>query len=63
MAVIKTQFTLRLDVETHVKIQKIAKNENRSLTNMIDYLIKSEIRRYEQLHGELILTEEELSLK
>lgn len=29
---------------------------------MIDYLIKSEIRRYEQLHGEFILTEE-LSLK
>lgn len=31
MAVIKTQFTLRLDVETHVKIQIIAKNENRLL--------------------------------
>lgn len=60
MAVIKTQFTMRLDVETHCKIQKIAGCETRSLTNMIDYLIKQEIRRYEAEHGEIVLTTEEL---
>lgn len=40
MAVIKTQFTLRLDPTDHVKIKKIADKENRSMTNMIETLIK-----------------------
>jgi len=35
MAIIKSQFTLRLDLETHAKIKKLAEKENRSLTNMI----------------------------
>lgn len=63
MAVIKNQFTLRLDLTTHAKIKKIAAAENRSLTNMIDYLVKKEISRYEELNGEIPLSEEDLSLE
>lgn len=63
MAVIKAQFTLRLDVQTHCKLKKIAQAENRSVTNMIDFLVKNEIRRYEEQNGEIILTEEDLYLK
>lgn len=62
MAVIKAQFTLRLDLVTHCKIQKIAQEEHRSLTNMIDHLIKEEIKKYESENGEIIVTEEDISL-
>lgn len=63
MAVIKSQFTLRLNLETHAKLQKIANAESRSMTNMIEYLLKNDIAQYEQRHGEIVLTEEDLSLK
>ena len=63
MAVLKTQFTLRLDVETHCKIQKIAQAENRSLNNMIDYLVKQEIKRYEKENGEIPVTEEDYGIQ
>lgn len=63
MAVLKTQFTLRLNLETHAKIKKIAEDESRSLTNMIEYLVKQEIKRYEAANGEILLSEEDLSLE
>ena len=43
MAIIKTQFTLRLGLESHAKLKKIAQAESRSMTNMIEYLVKKEI--------------------
>ena len=49
MPVIKNQFTMRLDPEIHYKIKKIAETENRSMTNMIEYLICKEIKRYEHV--------------
>ena len=63
MPVIKSQFTLRLDLNVHVKIKKIALQESRSLTNMIEYLIKKEIKAYEAEHGELEVTDEDLALE
>ncbi len=63
MAVIKTQFTMRLDIKTQAKLQKIAQLENRSMTNMIDTLIKREIERYEEAHGEIQLTDDDISIK
>ena len=63
MAVIKTQFTLRLDVVIHCKIKKITQEENRSLTNMIDHLIKREIKCYEKENGEIAVTEEDYGIK
>lgn len=63
MAVIKTQFTLRLNVKDHAKIKKIAKSENRSMTNFIETIIKKEIQRYEDANGEIIVTDEDLSIE
>ncbi len=60
MAVIKTQFTLRLNLDVHAKIRKIAEMENRSMTNMIETVIKREIARYEAEHGEIEITDEDL---
>ncbi|MBR5087823.1 MAG: hypothetical protein IK093_00185 [Ruminiclostridium sp.] len=61
MAVIKSQFTLRLNLTDHAKIKRIAEEENRSITNMIETLVKKEIRRYEEENGEIQLTDEDLS--
>ena len=63
MPIIKSQFTLRLDLKVHAKIKKIALRESRSMTNMIEYLIKKEIRAYEAEHGELVVTDEDLALE
>ena len=62
MPIIKSQFTLRLDLKVHAKIKKIAAAESRSMTNMIEYLVKKEINAYETEHGEIEVTEEEISL-
>lgn len=48
MAVDKVQFTLRLDSITYTKIKKIAKEENRSITNMLEYIIIKYIKSYEK---------------
>ena len=61
MAVIKSQFTLRLNLDDHAKIKKIAETENRSMTNMIETLVKQKIQQYEKENGEIILTDEDLS--
>lgn len=60
MAVIKPQFTLRLDLKVHAKIKKIAESENRSMTNMIETILKKEIDRYERENGEITITDEDL---
>jgi hypothetical protein len=60
MAILKAQFTLRLNLENHAKIKKIAEAESRSLTNMIEYLIKKEIDRYEKENGIIELTDDDL---
>lgn len=60
MAVIKTSFTLRLNLTDHAKIKKIADVENRSMTNMIETLVKEKIRQYEIENGEIELTDEDI---
>ena len=63
MPVIRTQFTLRLDPVNHIKIKKIAEQESRSMSNMIEYLVKKEIERYEKKNGEILVTDDELYIK
>ena len=60
MAVIKTQFTLRLTMIDHAKIKIISDRNNRSMTNMIETLIKKEISRYEDENGVITITDDEL---
>lgn len=62
MPVIKTQFTLRLSPADHGKIKKIADIENRSMTNMIETLVKQKIKEYENEHGEIVLKDEDMSI-
>ena len=59
MAVIKSQFTLRLNLTDHAKIKKIAQNENRSMSNMIETLVKEKIKQYEDTNGEIEISEED----
>ncbi len=63
MSVIKSQFTLRLDLQDHAKIKKLAEKENRSLTNMIETLVKDKINQYENKNGKIILTDYDLSIE
>lgn len=63
MVSIKNQFGLRLDLRVYAKIKKIAALELRSRNNMIEHIIKKEIAAYEAEHGELMLTEEDLTLE
>ena len=63
MAIIKSQFTLRLNLTDHAKIKKIAESENRSMTNMIETLIKMKIQQYENENGEIEVTDEDLSVE
>ena len=45
------------------EIKKIAQYETRSMTNMIEHLIKREITRYEKENGEISVNEEKLYLE
>lgn len=63
MSVIKSGFTMRLDPVTHYKIKKIAESEMRSMTNMIEYLISKEIKRYETENGEIPYTDEDIFIE
>jgi hypothetical protein len=63
MAKLKTQFTLRLDLIIHAKAKKIAEQKSRSLTNFIEYLLKKEISKFEKENGEIILSDEDLSIE
>lgn len=56
----KTSFTLRLNLIDHAKIKKIAESQNRSMTNMIETLVKEKIKEYEKENGEIELTDEEI---
>ena len=63
MSVIRAQFTLRLDLADHTKIKKIAEKENRSMSNMIETLVKNKIQQYENNNGRIILNDSDIYLK
>ena len=63
MAVLKVQSTLRLDADVYAKLRKIADSEMRSVSNMIDCLVRREIEKFESKKGKINLTEEDLALK
>ena len=60
MAFVRTQTSLRIDPIVLAKIRKIAEDDNRSIANMIEYLIIQKIKIYEEKNGEIKLTEEEI---
>ena len=63
MAVVKAQITVRLGVEVYAKMKRVAENESRSMTNMIEYLLKKHIDAYEKENGKIELTDEDYGLE
>jgi hypothetical protein len=58
MAKLKIPFTMRLNIETHAKLKKIAEAESRSITNTIDVFIKRGIASYEKEYGPIDISDE-----
>lgn len=57
MATDKRQFTLRLSEENFEKIKYIAGVNKRSIAMQIEFLIEQYIKRWEDEHGEIDLSE------
>ncbi len=49
----KMPFTFHLDEEVLVKMKKIARAENRSTSNLLEYLCKECILKYEEEYGHI----------
>ena len=44
---------LRIDTETHFKLQYISQYEGRSINGEVLYLIRKEIEKFEKEHGKI----------
>ena len=53
----KAQFTFNMEHEYLLKMKFIAQEENRSLSNLLEYLSRIHIKQYEEKHGEIKLEE------
>ncbi len=51
MAISKIQTGLRIDEITYGKLKTISESENRSLNNLIEYIIKNYLSDYEKENG------------
>ncbi|MDO4300276.1 MAG: hypothetical protein Q4D26_02655 [Clostridia bacterium] len=60
MSIIKIQTSIRIEPTVLAKIRKIAEEDNRSVANMIEYLIMQKIKSYEYENGEIEATEKEI---
>jgi hypothetical protein len=59
MAVFKIQTGLRIDEPTYEKLRTIAFRENRSINNLIEYIVKRYIDEFEKEKGKIVpLTDE-----
>ena len=59
MPSLKRLFSLRLEDDDYDKMKIIAANDNRSMANAIEFLVKQHIAEYEAEHGEIKVIEEE----
>lgn len=60
MAVVKLQFSLRIEPEIYAKLKKIALKDTRSVSNLINNLIMQKIDDYEAKNGEIVSREEDI---
>lgn len=51
MAISKIQTGLRLDETTYGKLKTLSEAENRSLNNLVEYIVKSYLADYETKNG------------
>jgi hypothetical protein len=47
------KFSLRVDSDTYKKVQHIADDNSRSINGQLDYIIRSFIKDYEKIKGEI----------
>lgn len=52
----KKQYNFRLDENMMLKFQYISEEEERTLTQELSFIIKSYIKDYEKIHGEIPTT-------
>lgn len=55
MAVIKIQTGLRIDETTYQKLKILSMKENRSINNLVEYIIKQYLEDYEEQNGYIVL--------
>lgn len=53
MSTTKPQLKTYVNATTYTKFKEIAKLENRSASNFLEYIIEREIKVYEAEHGEI----------
>ncbi len=51
MAISKIQTGLRIDETTYGKLKTLSESENRSLNNLVEYILKSYLSEYEKGNG------------
>lgn len=52
----KKGIMVRPNDEIYIKIEKLAEEENRSMSNLIEYIVKKYIENYEKDHGTINVT-------
>lgn len=55
MATNKRVFTLRLQDDVFDKIEYLAEEEHRSMTNFIEYVLLQHLNKYQEENGEILL--------
>lgn len=58
----KISFTSRFDEIDYAKMQKIAKLERRTMASLVQYFCALGLTEYEKTHGEVKITDEDLSI-
>lgn len=57
MSVYKIQTGLRIDETTYAKLKTLSTQENRSLNNLIEYIIQQHLKDYEKTNGAIPLAD------
>lgn len=55
----KTKLTVTLEYNIHKKLRAIAEQDTRTPSQMVKYLIKREIKLFEERHGAIEIEKEE----
>ena len=57
MAACKIQTGLRINENTYAKLKTLSNTENRSLNNLVEYIIQKYLEDYEKAHGSIPLAD------
>ncbi len=57
MAITKIQTGLRINENTYAKLKTLSNIENRSLNNLVEYIIQKYLADYEKINGAIPLSD------